>query len=137
MAASRLLVLSAIVGAMVPSTAVAEEDINSGNSMLRTCQEDRGALQGICLGRMDGLSSGLSISRNLADFSVFCPPAGATTQQKIDVFVAYLKQYPERRHLHWSVLATDAFNKAWPCPKGWQVQFQPESGDFVVMPPGK
>jgi len=51
----------------------------------------------------------------LANYGVFCPPAGATIKQRIQVIIAYIEARPQRMHEDFRVLAVEAMQKAWPC----------------------
>ena len=51
----------------------------------------------------------------LANYGVFCPPAGAIIKQRIQVIIAYIEARPQRMHEDFRVLAVEAMQRAWPC----------------------
>ena len=64
------------------------------------------------MGRCIGMIEGVAL---LANYGVFCPPAGATIKQRIQVIIAYIEARPQRMHEDFRVLAAEAMQKAWPC----------------------
>ena len=64
------------------------------------------------MGRCIGMIEGVAL---LANYGVFCPPAGAIIKQRIQVIIAYIEARPQRMHEDFRVLAVEAMQKAWPC----------------------
>lgn len=48
---------------------------------------------------------------------VFCFPEGAAYLQAHDVFAKYLREHPEKRHLHGATLLLVSLKEAFPCSK--------------------
>lgn len=46
-----------------------------------------------------------------------CKPKGVTNKQICEVVTKYLKDHPEKLHLHAGRLVIDAIQTTWPCPK--------------------
>jgi Rap1a immunity proteins len=74
----------------------------------------------------------------LANYGVFCPPAGATIKQRIQIIIAYIEARPQRMHEDFRVLAVEAMQKAWPCKiERCRCRYRPLAfqGRWVERPP--
>jgi hypothetical protein len=78
--------------------------ISSGNAVA--------GIDPVEMGRCIGMIEGVAL---LANYGVFCPPAGAIIKQRIQVIIAYIEARPQRMHEDFRVLAVEAMQKAWPC----------------------
>src|SRR5262245_24460595 len=111
--------LAALI-ALSTSAASADENPYSANSMLPACMavlaissgNPAAGIDPVEMGRCIGMIEGVAL---LANYGVFCPPAGATIKQRIQVIIAYIEARPQRMHEDFGVLAVEAMQKAWPC----------------------
>jgi len=111
--------LAALI-ALSASAATADENPYSANSMLPACMavlaissgNPAAGIDPVEMGRCIGMIEGVAL---LANYGVFCPPAGATIKQRIQVIIAYIEARPQRMHEDFRVLAVEAMQKAWPC----------------------
>jgi Rap1a immunity proteins len=116
----------ALVFAMVlATTATAENDSQSANSIVPGCkawiaQLSRGGaalgsnvfLAGECLGIVGTI---LYFSRDFSFSSASCPPTNVTYNQAIQIVTAYVDARPQRIQERFIDLATEALHDAWPC----------------------
>ena len=104
--------LTAIAGlaaliALSASAATADENPYSANSMLPACMAVLAISSGnpaagvdpMEMGRCVGLIEGVAV---LANYGVFCPPAGATIKQRIQVIIAYTVRISNHLRYDWS-----------------------------------
>lgn len=78
-------------------------------SKIRESKEDHYRM-GFCSGIIVGLSySGKSYG--------ICFPAGATSQQAVNVIVQYIDGRPKRMNENFMSLSVEALRAAWPCAK--------------------
>ena len=111
--------LAALI-ALSASAATADENPYSANSMLPACMavlaissgNPAAGIDPVEMGRCIGMIEGVAL---LANYGVFCPPAGAAIKQRIQVIIAYIEARPQRMHEDFRVLAAEAMQKAWPC----------------------
>jgi Rap1a immunity proteins len=101
--------LAALI-ALSASAATADENPYSANSMLPAYMAVLAISSSnpACIGMIEGVAL-------LANYGVFCPPAGAIIKQRIQVIIAYIEARPQRMHEDFRVLAVEAMQKAWPC----------------------
>jgi Rap1a immunity proteins len=128
----RATICGALVMLTIATANAAEEDTTSASYLLPFCkltkeQEEstaRNALNaGRCMGTVDGVGQMFRLlSEAQATGSVqldplLCTsiPAGITTQQLVDVVVAYGETFPELTRRPFTVLAMSAMRVAWPC----------------------
>jgi hypothetical protein len=101
-------------------SAATDENPYSANSMLPACMavlaissgNPAAGIDPMEMGRCIGMIEGVAL---LANYGVFCPPAGAIIKQRIQVTIAYIEARPQRMHEDFRVLAIEAMQKAWPC----------------------
>src|SRR6266446_6441806 len=106
--------------ALSASAETADENPYSANSMLPACMavlaissgNPAAGIDPVEMGRCIGMIEGVAL---LANYGVFCPPAGAIIKQRIQVITAYIEARPQRMHEDFRVLAVEAMQKAWPC----------------------
>lgn len=108
---------------------------DDGNEMLRAC-DIAGTTNvmdyGFCIGRIDGFSWGYEMKSAMGQSREFCIPEQVRLGQKIDVYLRYLRQYPERRHAHWqSLLLQHSLNDAWPCTDGRKIEWASPGAIFI------
>lgn len=118
---------------VAPQEVIAQSDMHSGNAMLGFCQATDSFFLGLCLGRLDGYLSGQEAV--LGATKVICRPDVTANSQTRDIFLAELRDHPERRHARWEVLALIAYSHAWPCPDGRVITFDPATGGAVFSAP--
>jgi hypothetical protein len=111
------LFLAALLAVTV-SPALAE-DYGTGNIVLDFCSRagDSGDL--FCSGYVLGANQGMEALEVIAGADNFVPPCipdGVSVAQRKDIFLKYLKQYPEERHMKGLVLYIMALRTAFPCP---------------------
>jgi hypothetical protein len=104
-----------IAGLLLPivSPAKAEHfDTARGNDLFQACQDTNHATfdSGVCMGFIQGVST-------VANGVFYCPPAGATYGQSIDIVVAGLRNHPEERQRESDSLIIKYLRAAWPCEK--------------------
>jgi Rap1a immunity proteins len=120
----------------VTAATAADEDINSANYYLPSCQEfvarNGGAIsgrQGICGGMVHGIAfMGKAIKLAQFDYSgsysssigmvrSYCLdiPNNVTVTQVTRVVVSYIEAHPDRMHELFAWLAVEALRDAWPC----------------------
>lgn len=114
-AVAALLALAAL-----PQTALAQNDLNSGNSRYPGCKNDLaekrdGRLEfdsGICMGIVETY---LYLARVLPEELRICQPSEVTKRQGVRVVVAYMDRNPAQLHEPFKILANRALREAWPC----------------------
>src|SRR5262245_45832073 len=102
--------LAALI-ALSASAATADENPYSANSMLPACKAVRAISSGnaaagidpVEMGRCIGMIEGVAL---LANYGVFCAPAGAIIKQRIQVIIAYIEARPQRMHEDFRLLAS-------------------------------
>ena len=93
----------------VPCPAVECGLTRASFSKIRESKEDHYRM-GFCSGIIVGLSySGKSYG--------ICFPAGATSQQAVNVIVQYIDGRPKRMNENFMSLSVEALRAAWPCAK--------------------
>lgn len=107
---------------VTPHSAHAQNPIAStysGNDLLRDCSDrDTASLFSFCLGYINGIRDGAvfaSVSSGTKQF--FEISEKVELGQLRDVVVKYLKEHPEERHLHATVLVYKALREAFPPTK--------------------
>lgn len=106
----------------------------SGNYWLSNCETPSGFGAGMCygfiMGTIDGYLYGATFAWLLmADpkkgnspvkyekhVKRFCMPGSVTNEQIKDIFIKYLRQYPEQRHLSGDHLLIDSLVAVYACP---------------------
>jgi hypothetical protein len=98
-----------------------EEDFGSANYMLPYCRNmlshksEWGVWEGQCGGIIDTL---MFAGSSFPPVIRFCPPKGVTRNQTTAVVLKYLEAHPERLHMDFKMLASEALHEAWPCRNG-------------------
>lgn len=116
------LVLAAWMLTNFPASAEAQMVSVDGNTLLGLCnanlkQErigDWAMKVGTCLGFLTAIVN-INLSGAAVGGRKACIPSNADMNQVVDVFKAYLRDHPERRHLLGANLAGEAFSSAFPC----------------------
>ena len=109
-----------------PTKLQAKEDIYSGNYWLNQCSDSEDLHKTtFCVGLVVGLrmmtgtflagNTFFEIGGDLIPVQPSCEPEGVTNGQVRDVYVAYLKNHPERRHEPAQGLWINAMQEAFPC----------------------
>lgn len=80
----------------------------TGNDLLARCNAG-GEPAMLCAGYVVGIADAFAANDN------FCIPASVNLRQLVDVFVRFLEQHPDERHLQGSGLVARALAKAFPC----------------------
>jgi hypothetical protein len=118
----RALALSATIMASLSGSAVAQLMTVDGNQLLSWCDTninreaagDWAMKGGTCLGYLTSIvniqMSGAAVAGRRA-----CLPPNANMNQIVDIFRAYMRDHPEKRHLLAANLAAQAFYEAFPC----------------------
>ena len=88
-----------------------------GNNFHLRCSSEEYTNQGWCLGYTSGISDGIALSKltDPENFPSLCIPNEATVGQKKDVILDYIERNPADRHIRLALLASSAWNEAWPC----------------------
>jgi len=87
----------------------------TGNELLVACQDE-----GICLGWVNGWLEaylGLATTKKTREEGNMCVPNPYYPVQIRDIFIKYLEEHPEYRHLPVSQLMVSSLVKAFPCTK--------------------
>lgn len=98
-----------------PSRADASEKLSVGNGYYSQCVATSD-LRALCFGYFMGIADApfMNTGTKMED-AVFCPPPGATYQQNMDIFHAFLRGNPRLRTVNTSLLFSMAMNEAFPC----------------------
>lgn len=113
MVRSAAVALAIVLGSNV-TTAQAQGTIDTGNSYLSLCENVKGDANfssGVCIGYIQGFLDTSVLMRQ----GNSCIPAGVTNGQVWDLFVKYLQENPDKRHLPTIILLASATIEAWPC----------------------
>jgi hypothetical protein len=98
----------------------------TGNDLYRSCTAntntaDGNVHQGYCLGFLSGLLGGMTLQAGLADrpysLRICTEDKAVTTGQYRLIFIKSANEHPERLHLSAEVVASMAFEDAFPCPR--------------------
>jgi len=119
-------IVIAIIFLISGSVFADQEDESSGNYYLTLCKNNslacREFIDATWANYLAGVATGANISLNVPDgfrkiekLAGYCFPAGVVRSQIRDVFVNYLQDHPEQRHLDGYYLARTSWQKAWPC----------------------
>ena len=119
----KALALAALLA--LSTNAVAQDEIDTGNGLLRACTSQDVRIWAVCFGFINGVEQGYEMGMIFAGLSVgpvprafrFCFPEEVTRQQTMDVVVTYLKAHPADRHKRAAILVGVALKEAWPCPE--------------------
>lgn len=103
-----------------------------GNALLEACGGSGEWAEAFCYGYIFGLNEGgmytalaaqqdvegstiQETMKAVTDLLGYCTPNTVNSLQLTDVFLAYLRDHPELRHLPAQLLFTDAMTEAFPC----------------------
>jgi hypothetical protein len=97
-----------------------EEDFQSANFMLPHCrnlhsQGRWGVWEGHCGGVIETL---VWVGSLLPPDIRSCPPKSGKYTQADAVVLKYLEAHPERLHMDFKMLVSEALHEAWPCRNG-------------------
>lgn len=88
----------------------------TGNGLLYICSQDDPVSRTACglyIRGLDHMLNTLQVHGQVRQMD--CSPDSATSNQKRDVFIAYLKAHPQSRHLGSSLLFMRAISEAFRC----------------------
>ncbi|SEI78149.1 Rap1a/Tai family immunity protein [Achromobacter sp. NFACC18-2] len=111
----RFFLAASIAGALAtfPAHAV---DMFSGNYLLPLCQSKVPTENVTCMSYIRGVRDGMDLQQLMTQSQLFyCVPQGVTLGQSKDIFVKYLVDNPNDRHMPGSTLLAVAYIKAFPC----------------------
>ena len=115
----KLFFLTCLFLALTSVSPRAEDSVESGNYFYDACSKFNNVNvnlpnidfdQGECLGFVKGVNFGFQ-------GSVYCVPSGVTYAQTIDIYIKYLEENPDLRHLPAAYLLGNVMQKTFPCPK--------------------
>ncbi|NOC85614.1 MULTISPECIES: Rap1a/Tai family immunity protein [unclassified Ruegeria] len=123
------LVLATI---LTSSAGVVSAQSLDGNALWEVCSSTVRSDEAFCSGYVFGVNDGgmytaLAAQQNVEGSSLqetmravtdvlgYCTPNTVNSVQMVDVFVAYLKENPELRHIPAQILFTNALTEAFPC----------------------
>jgi hypothetical protein len=92
-----------------------------GNKLLAECENGYIANKNYCLGYIAGTADSFKTLRFALEVTkqggnpTICLPKNATLQQLRDVFLKYVREHPETRHLSADYLATAAWSESFRC----------------------
>jgi hypothetical protein len=102
----------------LPATARGEF---TGNDLYRACTADGDIDRGFCLGYLTGMLAGMDLQAGVADrpysLRICTEDKAVTTGQFRMVFLKWANEHPERLHSSAEVVASIAFEGAFPCPR--------------------
>jgi len=120
----RAVVLGIAVGLMA-SSALAQEDKDSAEYMLRYCRAAMNnealtrpadaAMQGMCVGIIDAIGLMMSEFPPEQKEKSSCPPSKVSLQQTVRAVITYIEARPDRVHENFKMLVIEAIHDAWPC----------------------
>jgi Rap1a immunity proteins len=121
----RPLVLGITMGLMMGVSALAQEDKDSANFMLRYCRAAANnepltrsadaAMAGMCVGIIDGIALMMSDFPPEEKGKSSCPSSKVKLEQIVRAVITYIEARPERMHENFKALVIDAIHDAWPC----------------------
>ena len=94
----------------------------TGNKIFEVCNSSSDLNFGECIGYIKGAADGVeltdyaSVVSKVIPRSQLCLPQTATAGQVKDVFMKYLTDHPEMRHIKANQLMMVALKTAFPCP---------------------
>lgn len=93
---------------------MATSDADNGNFWHKVCNMD--STTSMCTSYVRGVIEGAVFQSGYSKTALpFCAPDGVQYGQFKDIFVKYLRDHPEKRHLSTSVLVMIATTQAYPC----------------------
>jgi hypothetical protein len=115
--------LVAALALILPTTAslpVTEDDRSGDSYWVERCASEDDTHRAACHHYLDGLTDGLVLGMGLGRFGgktqVYCLPEGVTLGQMREAVVNFLDQHPRQTHRPFSIIATHALRKSFPCP---------------------
>lgn len=95
------------------------EELFSGNYLFPRCQSKDAVDTMVCMSYLRGARDGIEFQQALdKSQAFFCVPDGVTLGQTKDIFVKYLLDNPNDRHLPGSTLFALVMVKTFPCKNG-------------------
>lgn len=110
------LTIAATILATLSTSASAKP--GDGNYILESCTSDDPFSTGLCLGYVSGFIGSYSFAQAAGMRRAYCLPEAVTLKQSLDVFVAYLRDNPAKRHANGEIIWLAAMSEAWPCENG-------------------
>ena len=115
-----LVVALALVLPPPASLPVAEDDRKGDSYWHERCASEDDTHRAACLNFLDGLTDGLVLGMGLGKFGdetrVYCLPEGVSLAQMRQAVINFLDRLPRQSHRPFSVIATHALRKTFPCP---------------------
>jgi len=121
----RTLVLGIAMGLVVGTSALAQEDKDSANYMLRYCRAAvnnealtrpaDAAIEGMCVGIIDAIGFMMSEFPPQEKEKSSCPPSKVKLEQVVRAVVRYIEARPERMQENFKILVIEAFHDVCPC----------------------
>jgi Rap1a immunity proteins len=118
----RTLVLGIAMGLVVGTSALAQEDKDSANYMLRYCRAAvnnealtrpaDAAIEGMCVGIIDAIGFMMSEFPPQEKEKSSCPPSKVKLEQIVRAVVRYIEARPERMQENFKILVIEAFHDA-------------------------
>src|SRR5262245_43615564 len=109
----KLVLLALLSLVLLPGTALASSEIESGNSLLNRCHSQSVQSQGACTGFMVGVFDVLASGP--VNGKTACPPAGETAAEIKKIALLWLEAHPADRHFPAAGLVATALSEAYPC----------------------
>jgi hypothetical protein len=110
--------IAAMVALLTGPAGAGEKSYVTGNQIYEMCGS---SFDPFCLGYVVAWSELHSVMEHILKTDEigyggkYCRPAKVTHGQALDVFIVYLRDYPERRHKEAITLLLEAFERAFPC----------------------
>ena len=121
----RALVLGTAIGLIVGTSALADEDKFSANSVVPYCRAalnneapivaSDAIMQAMCIATVDVVDFMMSNYPAQANEYRSCPPSDMTLRQVVQIVITYIDARPERMNESFKKLAIEAIHDAWPC----------------------
>jgi hypothetical protein len=98
---------------LISSTSTYADKLNiTGNDFINAEGDDKTFMVGV----ISGVLAGSALTSEVhGKQKLYCPPAGVTVSQDIEIFIAYLKKNPTQTHVEISNLLLSALVEAFPC----------------------
>jgi hypothetical protein len=118
------LALGIATGLLIATSALAEEDKFSANSVLPYCRAalnneapivaSDAIMQAMCIATVDVVDFMMSNYPAQNEYRS-CPPSDMTLRQVVQIVITYIDARPERMNESFKKLAIEAIREAWPC----------------------
>jgi hypothetical protein len=121
----RAAVLGIAMALVMAISALAQEDKDSANYMIRYCRAAANnepltrpadaAMAGMCVGTIDGIALMMTEFPPEEKEKSSCPPSKVKLEQIVRAVIAYIEARPERMNENFKTLVIEAIHNAWPC----------------------